>query len=195
MSVLINYFPMITREQAYQLLQQHIQGRFMINHHLGAEIVMRAFARHFGENEELWGICGLLHDMDWEYTKDNPEEHTKKAAEILRAEGVDEVIIHAVQAHHPSASGIEPSNLMEQCLYTTEELTGLMIACALVQPDKKLASVTDSSVLKKLKTKGFARGVNRDIVNQAPEVLGLPMEDVIHISLEAMQSIAQELGL
>ncbi len=186
---------MHTREKAFEILQQHVKGQFMINHHLGAEIVMRAFARHFQENEELWGICGLLHDLDWEYTKDHPEEHTKKAAEILRAEGVDETIIHAVQAHHPSASGIEPSNLMEKCLYTTEELTGLMIACALVQPDKKLASVKPESVLKKLKTKGFARGVNRDVVNQAPAVLNLSMDEVIKISLEAMQSIADKLGL
>jgi len=186
---------MITRDQAYAILQEHIKGQFMINHHLGAEIVMRAFAKKFGEDPELWGICGLLHDLDWEYTKDNPNEHTKKAAEILRAQGVDEVIIHAVQAHHPSASGVEPSNLMEQCLYTTEELTGLMIACALVQPDKKLASVQPASVLKKLKTKGFARGVNREIVSKAPEVLHLPMEEVIQISLVAMQSIADKLGL
>lgn len=186
---------MITRDQAYDLLKKHITGQFMINHHLGAEVVMRAFAKHFNENQDLWGICGLLHDMDWEYTKDTPHEHTKKAAEILRAENVDEIIIHAVQAHHPSASGIEPSNLMEKCLYTTEELTGLMIACALVQPDKKLASVKPDSVIKKLKTKGFARGVNRDVVNQAPEVLNMPMEEVIRISLEAMQSIAGQLGL
>lgn len=186
---------MITRDQAYQILKTHIQGKFMINHHLGSEVVMRAFAQKFGEDQELWGICGLLHDMDWEYTKDHPEEHTKKAAELLRQEGVDEIIIHAVQAHHPSASGIEPSTLMEQCLYTTEELTGLIIACALVQPEKKLASVTPEGVFKKLKTKGFARSVNRDIVNQAPEVLNLPMEEVIHISLQAMQSIADELGL
>ncbi len=186
---------MTTRKQAYDILQTHITGRFMINHHLSSEIVMRAFARHFGENEELWGICGLLHDLDWEYTKDNPSEHTKKAAEILRAAGVDEVIIHAVQAHHPSASGIEPSNVMEQCLYTTEELTGLIIACALVQPDKKMASVTPDSVLKKLKKEGFARSVNREIVGRAPEVLGLPMEKIIEISLAAMQGIAGELGL
>jgi putative nucleotidyltransferase with HDIG domain len=186
---------MLTRDQAYQILQDHIKGQFMINHHLGAEAVMRAFAAKFNEDPELWGICGLLHDLDWEYTKDAPHEHTKKAAEILRSHGVDEVIIHAVQAHHPSASGVEPSNLMEQCLYTTEELTGLMIACALVQPDKKLASVKAPSVFKKLKTKGFAKGVNRDIVNKAPEVLQLSMEEVIRISLEAMQGIAGELGL
>lgn len=186
---------MITRQQAYDILQQHVKGKFMINHHVSSEIVMRAFAQKFNENEDLWGICGLLHDLDWEYTKDNPEEHTKKAAEILRQEGVDEKIIHAVQAHHPSASGIEPSNLMEKCLYTTEELTGLIIACALVQSDKKLASVKPESVIKKLKIKGFARTVNRDIVNQAPEVLQLTMEEIIRISLEAMQSIANELGL
>lgn len=186
---------MMTRDQAFQILTQHIHGKFMINHHLGAEAVMRAFARKFGEDPELWGICGLLHDMDWEYTKDNPKEHTKKAAEILRAEKVDEVIIHAVKAHHPSASGVNPSNLMEQCLYTTEELTGLMIACALVQPDKKLANVKPGSVMKKLRDKGFARSVNREIVNQAPVVLNLPMEEVVRISLEAMQGIAGELGL
>lgn len=186
---------MITRQEAYQILQQHIKGQFMINHHLGAEAVMKAFAEKFGQNAELWGICGLLHDLDWEYTKDTPHEHTKKAAEILRAEGVDEVIIHAVQAHHPSASGVEPSNIMEKCLYTTEELTGLMIACALVQPGKKLAIVKPESVLKKLKDKGFARSVNREIVNKAPEALNLTMEEIVSIALKAMQSIASDLGL
>ena len=186
---------MITRTQAFELLKKHITGTFMINHHLGAEVVMRAFAAKFGDDPELWGICGLLHDMDWEYTKDTPHEHTKKAAEILRVEGVDEIIIHAVQAHHPSASGVQPSNLMEQCLYTTEELTGLMIACALVQPDKKMANVKAESVMKKLKDKAFARGVNREIVGKAPEVLGMSMEEVIAISLAAMQSIASQIGL
>ena len=167
----------------------------MINHHLASETLMRAFAKKFNEDPELWGICGLLHDLDWEYTKDDPDTHTKKAAEILREQNVDEVIIHAVQAHHPSASGIEPSNLMEKTLYTTEELTGLIIACALVQPDKKLASVKAESVQKKLKTKGFARGVDRDIVNQAPEAIGIPMEEIIQISLTAMQEIASDLDL
>ena len=186
---------MITRDQAYKILTEHVKGKFMINHHIASEVVMRAFARHFNENEELWGICGLLHDMDWEYTKDNPDEHTKKAAEILRKEKVDEIIIHAVQAHHPTASGVWPSNLMEECLYTTEELTGLIIACALVQPGKKLANLSTSSVLKKLKKKEFARGVNREVVGQAPEVLSMNMEEVIEISLKAMQSIASELGL
>ena len=167
----------------------------MINHHLGAEAVMRAFAKHFGEDEELWGICGLIHDLDWEYTKDDPDQHTIKAAEILREEGFNDVVIHAMQAHHPSASGVNPSNLMEECLHKTEELTGLMIACALVQPDKKMASVKPESVLKKLKTKGFARSVDRDVVNQAPKVLNMPMEQIIKISLKAMQSIADQIGL
>ncbi len=186
---------MTTRNQAFTILQQHIHDRFLINHHLSSEIVMRAFAKHWKEDEELWGICGLLHDLDWEYTKANPSEHTKKAAEILRAEGVEEEIIHAVQAHHPTASGVWPSNIMEECLYTTEELTGLIIACALVQPDKKLASVSEQSVLKKLKNLNFAKGVNRDIVGRAPEVLGMSMEDIIKISLKAMQDISNELGL
>ena len=186
---------MISRDEAYKLLQEHVKGKFMINHHLGAEVVMRAFAKHFTEDEDLWGICGLLHDMDWEYTKDDPDQHTKKATEILEAEGVDQVIIHAVQAHHPSASGVWPSNLMEECLYTTEELTGLIIACALVQPDKKLATVATPSVLKKLKKKEFARSVNREIIGRAPEVLSMPMEEVVGISLAAMQSISDELGL
>ncbi len=186
---------MTTRQQAYDILKIHIHDRFLINHHLSSEIVMRAFARHFGENEELWGICGLLHDLDWEYTKEHPAEHTKKAAEILRAEGVEEEIIHAVQAHHPSASGVWPSNLMEECLYTTEELTGLIIACALIQPDKKLASVGEQSVLKKLKNLNFAKGVNREIVGRAPGVLGMTMDQIVAISLSAMQEIANELGL
>lgn len=186
---------MTTRNQAFTILQQHIHNQFLINHHLSSEAVMRTFAEHFKEDKELWGICGLLHDLDWEYTKENPSQHTKKAAEILRAEGVEEEIIHAVQAHHPTASGVWPSNLMEECLYTTEELTGLIIACALVQPDKKLTSVSEQSVLKKLKNLNFAKGVNREIVGRAPEVLGMSMEDIIKISLKAMQEISKELGL
>lgn len=186
---------MTTRSQAFDILQQHIHDRFLINHHLSSETVMRAFAQHFGEDRELWGICGLLHDLDWEYTKETPDEHTKKAAEILRAAGVEEAIIHAVQAHHPTASGVWPSNLMEECLYTTEELTGLIIACALVQPGKKLASVNESSVLKKLKNLNFAKGVNREIVGRAPEVLNMTMEQIVTVSLKAMQGISDELGL
>lgn len=190
---------MTTRAEAYAILTTHITGKFMINHHLGAEAVMRAFARHFHPGdaaaEELWGICGLIHDLDWEYTKDAPDQHTIKAAEILREAGVDEVIVHAMQAHHPSASGVEPSNLMEKCLYTTEEITGLLIACALVQPDRKLASVTVESAQRKLKDKAFAKGVNREIVGQAPEALGMEMAEVLSVSLAAMQGIAEELGL
>ena len=184
------------REEAKELLYQYIQSENLRRHHLATEAVMRAFARKFNENEDTWGMPGLLHDMDWEQTKDNPDNHTKVAEQILRKHGVtDEVLINAIKAHHPTASGRWPETLMEKVLYSTEEITGLVTASALVQPNKQLASVTVESLSKKLKDKSFAKGVDRDIVAKSAEYTGLPLEEVLGIVLSAMQDIHEELGL
>lgn len=186
----------MNREEAKELLYQYIQSENLRRHHLAAEAVMRAFARKFSEDEEVWGIAGLLHDMDWEQTKDNPDNHTKVAEQILRERGVDdEVLINAIKAHHPTASGRWPETLMEKVLYSTEEITGLVTASALVQPDRKLASVTVESLSKKLKDKSFAKGVDRDIVAKSVEYTGLPLEEILQIVLFAMQDIHEDLGL
>lgn len=186
----------MTREEAKELLYQYIQNENLRRHHLAAEAVMRAFARKFKEDENAWGIAGLLHDMDWEQTKDNPDNHTKVAEQILRAHGVDdEVLINAIKAHHPTASGRWPETLMEKVLYSTEEITGLVTAATLVQPDKKLASVTVESLSKKLKDKSFAAGVDREIVAKSVEYTNLPLEDILATVLQAMQDIHENLGL
>ncbi len=186
----------MTRHEAYQLLATYIQNENLRKHHLAAETAMRAFARKFQQDEELWGIAGLLHDMDWEQTKDAPENHTKVAEQILRDHGCDdEVLINAIKAHHPTASGKQPETLIEKTLYYTEELTGLIIAAALVQPDKKLASVDVNSILRKLKDKAFARGVNREIIAKSPEALGISLEEIVQTVLFSMQEIHEELEL
>ena len=186
----------MNRQEAKELLYQYIQSENLRRHHFAAEAVMRAFARKFNEDENSWGIAGLLHDMDWEQTKDNPDNHTKVAEQILRDHGVDdEVLISAIKAHHPSASGKQPETLMEKTLYYTEELTGLITAAALVRPDKKLGGVTTESLFKKLKDKSFARGIDREKVAQTPEALGLPVEEIIETVLRAMQDIHEDLGL
>lgn len=185
----------MSREEAKELLYQNVQNENLRKHHLASEAAMRAFARKFNENEEAWGLAGLFHDMDWEQTKDNPDQHTKIAEQILKEKGVSEEIINAVKAHHPTASGKWPETLMEKTIYYTEELTGLIIAAALVQPDKKLASVNVDSVLRKLKDKSFARGVDREIISKSPEALNLSLEEIIETVLQAMQEIHEDLGL
>jgi len=185
----------MNREEAKELLYQYVQNENLRKHHLAAEAAMRAFAVKFEGDPEHWGLAGLLHDMDWEQTKDNPDQHTKVAAQILKEKGVNEEIINAVKAHHPTASGKWPQTQIEKTIYYTEELTGLIIAVALVQPDKKLASVTLDSVLRKLKDKSFAAGVDREIVAKSPEALDLPLEEIIETVLQAMQQIHEDLGL
>lgn len=182
------------RKNALKLLKKHINQDGLIKHHLATEMVMRAFAKHFGKNEDLWGITGLLHDIDWEETKDHPEQHSLRSAEILDEQGIDCRIVYAVKAHnhmHELPLGL----LLDKTLFCVEELTGLITAAALVQPDKKLATLTVPSVMKKFKKKEFARNVNREIISQCEELIGLSQEEVIEISLAAMQDGAEDLGL
>ncbi len=183
-----------TQKKALNLLKKHISDDGLIKHHLAAEMVMRAFAKHFGENEELWGIAGLLHDIDWEETKNNPEQHSLRAAEILENEGIDPRIVYAVKAHN-EIHGIPLVMMIDKVLFCVEELTGLITATALVQPDKKINSVTVDSLKRKFKQKSFAKGVRRDIIERCEELIGLSLEDVMAISLRAMKNGAKELGL
>ncbi len=184
----------MNRAQALQLIDEHIENPNLKKHLLAAEAVMRRFAEHFGENADEWALAGLLHDLDWEKTKDNFPEHTLLAERILTEAGLAPHLVKAIKVHNWH-HGIAPETLLEKTLFCVEELTGLITATALVQPDKKLATVTVESVLKKFKEKSFAKGVNRDIIAKAPEMIGLSLEDVTKISLEAMQNIAPNLGL
>lgn len=184
----------MTRERALRLTDQHIQNPNLKKHLLAAEAVMRRLAEYFGENTDEWAMAGLLHDLDWEKTKDNFPEHTLMAERILTEAGLAPHLVKAIKVHNWH-HGIAPETLLEKTLFCVEELTGLITAAALVQPDKKLARVTVESVLKKFREKSFAKGVNRDIIAQAPDLIGLSLEEVTRLSLEAMRSISPELGL
>ncbi|MFH1142471.1 MAG: lysine--tRNA ligase [Candidatus Uhrbacteria bacterium] len=183
------------RENALKLLKKHITNDGLIKHHLAAEMVMRAFAKHFDKNVDLWGIAGLLHDLDWEETKDDPSQHSLRSAEILKEQGVDCRVIHAIKAHN-EMHGLPLGMLLDRTLFCVEELTGLITATALVQKDKKLTSISSvDSLMKKFKKKEFARNVNREIISRCQELIGLPLEDVMKISLEAMKEGSDDLGL
>jgi hypothetical protein len=184
----------MTREQALELLDQHVKNQNLVKHMLATEVLMRGLARKFGEPAEKWGLAGLLHDIDYEETKDRPEEHSLKGYELLKNAGVDLEICEAVKAHN-HMHGIEPVTMLDKALFCSEALTGFFVACALVQPDKKLATVTVESALKKFKTKSFAAGANREIILQCEPLLGMKLEELMEICLKEMQGIAGELGL
>ena len=184
----------MNRAQAWELVQSKVKGAFLRNHLLASEAIMRALARKFGESEELWGLAGLTHDIDWELTESTPEQHSVVGSQWLAVAGFPPEVVKAVHVHNHT-HGITPETLLEKSLWCAEELTGLIIACAFVQPDKKLASVKASSVKKKFKDKSFASGVNRDIIAKCQEMIGLSLEELIDIELKAMQDIAPVLGL
>ena len=184
----------MTRDQAWVLVQEKVKGGFLRNHLLASEAIMRALARKFKEDEELWGLTGLVHDIDWELTESTPEQHSLVGAQWLAEVGFPAEIVEAVRVHN-HMHGIEPKTLLEKSLWCAEELTGLIVACALVQPDKKLSSVKPESVMKKFKTQSFAKGVNREIIAKCQEMIGLTLEELIDIELKAMQEMATDIGL
>lgn len=189
----------MTRDQAIELLHKNMLNQNLRRHCYAVEAVMRALAKRFGENEETWGLAGLLHDADYEITKDkNPKKnHTKQVLEWLKELEAETNIYDAVAAH---AWGFvdgapEPKTKMQWALYTCDELTGLIVAVTLVKPDKKLAAVTVDSILKKWNSKSFAAGVDRKQIEQCTTRLGIEVRDYIQIALTAMQGISNDLGL
>jgi putative nucleotidyltransferase with HDIG domain len=185
---------MITREKALKLLDQYIKNPNLKKHLLAAEALMKALAKKFGEDVEIWGLTGLIHDIDWEQTIENPTQHSIIGAEILEKEGFPEEVVNAVKVHN-DLHNLEPKTNLEKALYSCEEITGLIVATALVMPNKKLTEVTPEKVLSKFKEKSFARGVNRKMILKAEEMLDLKLEELTKIALEAMQGISEELGL
>ena len=182
------------REEALKLLKDNIQNQNLIKHCLAVESAMRKLAKHFEEDTEKWGICGLLHDIDYEKTKDNPKTHSKIGSEMLRKLGLDEEICESVLTHN-EAHGITPDTLMAKALYCIDPLTGLIIAAVLVLPSKKLADLEVENVLKRFKEKAFARGANREIITQCQEYLDLSLEKFTELVLSSMQKISPQLGL
>jgi len=184
----------MTREEALKILKENLLNQNLIKHSLAVEAIMRALARHFGEDEEKWALAGLLHDIDYQKVKDNLSQHSLAGAEMLKELGLGEDICRAVKTHN-EAHGIEPETLMEKALFVADPLTGLLVAATLVLPSKKIKDLTVGNILNRFKENSFARGANREIIAKCRELLGLELEEFIKIGLEAMQEIDQDLGL
>ncbi len=181
------------REEALALLKRYTKTESLINHALCVEATLRRFARRFSEDEERWGVIGLVHDLDWEMY---PEEHCTRTREILTKEGWPERDIRAVMSHAWGMfTDVEPQERMEKVLFAIDELTGLVTATALVRPSGSVLDVKVSSVKKKWKEKSFAAGANRDIIQKGIDMLGLDRDDVIGETIEAMKTIAGTIGL
>lgn len=175
-------------------MKQYVKNENMIKHCIAAEAVMEALADRLGQDREKWALAGLLHDLDVELTNADLNIHGRETVRILREHGVDEEIIDAIRLHNEQSQPDRRSTVFHHALAAGETITGLIIATALVYPDKKLASVKPSSVIKRMKEKAFARSVNRDIIREC-EKAGLALEEFAAVALNAMQRIADQLGL
>jgi len=184
----------LPRQQALELLHEHIKNERMIAHCLASEAVMRALARKLGQDEEAWGLAGLLHDIDVEDTNADPYIHGLQGADLLQGMGVDEEIVDAIRMHNEVAAGKERTTLFQHALAAGETITGLITATTYVYPDRKVASVKPSSVVKRMKEKAFAASVKRENIMEC-EMIGIPIADFAAISIAAMSEIADEIGL
>ena len=184
----------ITRDEALKLMKEYLTADNLQKHSLATEVIMRKLAQKSGENEDLWGIAGLLHDLDFEETKDDMPNHTLRTEEILKGKGVSKEIIEAIKGHNAENLGYEREKPIDHALTCAECITGMVVATTLVYPDKKLASVKPKSILKRMKQKEFARNVNREYIREC-EKIGIPLEEFAELSLTAMRAISDQLGL
>ena len=187
---------MITREQALNLLNKHIKTQNIIKHSLATEVLMKRLAKELEQekNQEKWALAGLLHDLDWDYTKNTPNQHGLKSMELLENIDLEDDIKNAIKTHN-YVLGIEPETLMGKVLYSTEMMTGFIVAVTLVRPSKKIADVRINNIMKKYNEKSFGAGAKREIMDLAPKYINLSVEKVAKITLEEMQKISNELGL
>ena len=183
----------MTREEALDSIKANVENVNLVKHMLATEAIMRALAKRLGEDEEEWGLTGLLHDIDVELTEGDMNSHSKLGADLVREMGVSEAMAHAVLCHN-EAHGIPLETKLDEALFCADPLTGLITAAALVRPDKKLASVEVKSVKKRFKEKSFAAGANREQIVSCSE-LGFELDEFIDLGLKAMQEIATELAL
>ena len=184
---------MLSREDALKLLRENVRNEKMILHMIAVGAIMRELARYLGEDEDLWELVGLLHDIDYERTKDNPSKHGLVAEEILRSLVSDDVL-RAIKSHNYENTGVEPRTRMEKALIASDAVSGLIIACALVMPSKKLEEVKVKTVKKKFKQKDFARNVSRERILFC-EQIGIPREKFFELALNALKGVSDELGL
>ena len=183
----------MNRQDAWALLCEYTQSPGLRKHALAVEAAMRAYARRFGEDEEKWGIVGLLHDFDYEIHP-TLDQHPQDGAKILRERGYPEDVVYAVLSHAEHL-GMERRSPMDKTIYAVDELTGLITAVALVRPTKSLFEVDSAAVRKKMKDKAFARSVNRDDVIKGADILSVDLDEHIAFVIEAMKEVADELGL
>ncbi len=181
------------RSEAWELLNSRVDEDYLIKHSLASEAIMRALAKKMGHDEDLWGITGLLHDLDFSETKDDPQRHAMVSAEILDGRLPEEAVT-AIKRHNAEMLGLTRETEFDLALTAAETITGLIVATTLVYPDKKLASVKPKSVTKRMKEKAFAAKVNRDHIRLCEE-FGMPLPEFAALSVEAMRGISDELGL
>jgi len=184
---------MLGRDDALRLLEENVRDRKIILHMIAVGAIMRELARYFGEDEGVWELVGLLHDIDYERTKDDPSRHGLVAEEILRSL-VSEDILRAIKAHNFENTGIEPKTRMEKALIASDAISGLIIACALVMPSKKLEEVKVRTIKRKFKQKDFARSVRRERILFC-EQIGIPREKFFELALNALKEVSGGLGL
>jgi uncharacterized protein len=184
----------ISRQDAVALMEQFLEADSMRKHCLASEAIMRALAPRFGEDPDLWGLTGLLHDLDYDETRDTMSRHTLVTEKALLERGVHPEITEAIKYHNAENLSLTRSKPIHFALTAAETITGMIVAAALVLPDKKVASLKPQSVKKRMKAKEFARSVNRDHIKLCEEI-SIPLEEFIAISVEAMQGIADQLEL
>ncbi len=182
-----------TREEAWEILTDHVKAPSLISHALAVEAVMRHFARKNGAEEETWGIIGLIHDVDYE---EHPEEHLRHAPDILCSRGWPKEHIRSVLAHGWGlVTDVEPVTDLEKTLYAVDELTGLVAAAALVRPSRSVLDLPVKSVRKKWKDKAFAAGVDRAVIEKGASMLGISLDELIAGTIEGMKTVAGRIGL
>lgn len=179
------------RDEALELLKKHLKNKNLVKHCLAVEACMKAMAARLGRNAEPWGLAGILHDLDYEITEKSPELHTNETVKILDAHGLAAEVVHAIRAHAGKAPCESP---MDWAIYSIDPLTGLIIAAALMHPDRKIKSIDLEFVKRRYKEKSFAKGARREDIEESRN-LGLDLDEFISICLRAMQGIDQDLGL
>jgi putative nucleotidyltransferase with HDIG domain len=181
---------MLSRKEALALVEQHVPNRNLVKHMIAVEGVMRRLARQFGEDEELWGLAGLLHDLDYVETAEAFHLHGLRTGEILSDKDVPPEVIHAIQAH---PGHVPRESRLDKALYAVDPVTGLIVAAVLMHPEKKLAALDVEYVGRRFKEKRFAAGANREQIQSCAE-LGLSLEQFLQFSLEGMRDVSDQLG-
>ena len=184
---------MLSRDEALKLVESHVSKRNWIYHMLAVEAIMRGLAEHFGEDVEEWGLVGLLHDVDFGVTEKEAGRHGLEAEKILRGR-VSEKMVKAIKAHNYEHTGVKPESLMEKALISSDALSGLIIASALVMPSRRMEEVTVETLAKKFKQKDFAKGADRERI-RLYEIMGVPRDKFFELALDSLKKISQSIGL